>query len=185
MAPMWHRNIVAFDHNKKKYAENGRTFLFNLPFWNKSGPVPIFGHAISPCAVPLWQTLAVKWLPCDLGIFRVYVTIANNIACIIEGSYSPMAARFMEANSLSICLFKLRILAKKTFLGHVGFSLRLTFLFFSSSIFLGPLIKCYTRLNTIQCKSTVMVFFRTHSCSCAGAQQRRYLIFSLNPLEIK
>ena len=113
MAPMWHRNIVAFDHNKKKYAENGRTFLFNLPFWNKSGPVPIFGHAISPCAVPLWQTLAVKWLPCDLGIFRVYVTIANNIACIIEGSYSPMAARFMEANSLSICLFKLRILAKK------------------------------------------------------------------------
>ena len=74
---------------------------------------------------------------------------------------------------------------KKTFLGHVGFSLRLTFLFFSSSIFLGPLIKCYTRLNTIQCKSSVMVFCRTLSCSCAGAHQRRYLIFSLNPLKIK
>ena len=88
MASMWHRNIVAFDHNKKKCAEKAAHFFLISLFGIKLGPVPIFGHTISPCAVPSdllnpatnkWQTLAVKWLPCDLGIFRCYVTIANNI----------------------------------------------------------------------------------------------------------
>ena len=88
MASMWHRNIVAFDHNKKKCAGNGRTFLFNLPFWNKIRSSSNFWtHNFIMCC-SFWfvksghkqvTTLAVKWLPCDLGIFRCYVTIANNI----------------------------------------------------------------------------------------------------------
>ena len=42
---------MAFDHNKKKCAEKAAHFFLISLFGIKLGPVPIFGHAISPCLV--------------------------------------------------------------------------------------------------------------------------------------